>query len=537
MATVIRQAEEKDVEQIREIFISEYGEDYPFQEFYDTKWLKRSIYSGDSVFLVADIDGTIGGTGTILLSAGHYDDLVGEFGRTVVRKDSRAARIASQLMVEGTRSVEKTIQFGFAETRTVHSAAQKLCEHHGMVQLGFEPKKYVLKDRRESVVFQGMVFGPAIELRRNNPHVTASSYPLAVKCLENLNLPIDPIVEDDVESYLSDKTYDLAELEEKGVTPLLRIERGRVKNREIFGNLSLTYGYFKISAHESHYFVAKEKGITVGAVGFAVDRIDKKIKIFELIAFEDPVKGFLLSTLVQLSQERYGAEYIEADVSAYSPRIQKTFDELGFLPVAYCPSMVFQDVERLDVIRMAKISVVLEDEDLHLTEKSQEMYEIVERMLMECKEGARISEIAKEVDIFRGMADGEFCKLARVCRPVFYPKGKAIVKEGEAGDRMFVLVDGGANVTILKGGEEVSVGVIREREIFGELSLIDSSPRQATVVATEDSNLLMFPLKDFQNLINKEQHLGIVVMRNIAKGLSGKLRRLDERLLSSQPRK
>ncbi len=533
----IRKAKENDISQIRELFVSEYGEDYPFQEFYDTEWLKRGIFSDTSNFFVAEENNIILGTGTVLFAAGDYDDLVGEFGRAVVRKDKRSNKVASNLMTEAIQSVEKVIQFGFAENRTTHNASQKLCENHGMVQLGFEPKKYVLKDKRESVVLQGKIFGLAAELRRNNPHVTANIYPLAVKCLENLGLPSDPIVEDEVRSYLSDKKYEVEELEETGITPLLRIERGRVKNREVFGNLSLTYGFFKIAANASVYLVAKEGGITVGAIGFTVDRIDKKIKILELIAFENTVKGFLLSRLDQLAQERYGADYIEIDISAYSPRIQKTLDQLGFFPVAYCPSMVFQDVERLDVVRMAKLHVPLEDEDLVLTEKSQIIYEIVDRALMDRKVGVRIAEVTKEVDIFKGLAEGELHRLARICRPVYFKKDRIIIQEGESRDRMFVLIDGEARVTKLRKGKEVTIGAINEGEIFGELSLIDNSPRSATVVTKEDSTLLAISLKDFHNLINKEHHLGMVVMRNIAQGLSEKLRRTDELLITSKTRK
>ena len=46
---------------------------------------------------------------------------------------------------------------------------------------------------------------------------------------------------------------------------------------------------------------------------------------------------------------------IEVDVSAYAPRMQRTLVELGFLPVAYLPALVFHEVERLDVVKMVRL--------------------------------------------------------------------------------------------------------------------------------------------------------------------------------------
>ena len=65
--------------------------------------------------------------------------------------------------------------------------------------------------------------------------------------MQNTGLPTDAIVEDDVEGYPTDKFFHTEELQSEGVSPLLRIERGRVKNPEVFGNLSLSQGFFKIA--------------------------------------------------------------------------------------------------------------------------------------------------------------------------------------------------------------------------------------------------------------------------------------------------
>jgi len=53
-----------------------------------------------------------------------------------------------------------------------------------------------------------------------------------------------------------DQHDELTELTESGIPYLLRIERGRLKRRQVFGNMMLSYGYFALQAKEAKYLVA-----------------------------------------------------------------------------------------------------------------------------------------------------------------------------------------------------------------------------------------------------------------------------------------
>lgn len=519
---------EEDISQIMKLFIKIYGKSYPFQKFYDTMWLTKSIYSDDNIFMVAKEKNKIIGAGSVFLTAGGFSDLIGEFGRLVVDPDYSGKGAGTKIMNNLMDSVSEMIQYGFAECRAVHSGAQKICERSKFYPTGFEPNKYALSNKRESVVFVSKLFGPALSLRRNNPRVIASIYPMAAKSMQNLDLPVDLIVEDEIEGYPTEKSFKIIELSSTGVSPLLRIERGRIKNPEIFGNLSLSYGFFKIATNQAHYLVAQEKGITLGAIGFTIDKIDKKVKVLELIEFDDEVKGFLLTTLVKMATEKYGAMYIEMDVSAYSPKMQKTLDRLGFVPVAYCPSMVFRGSERLDVVRMAKLNFPPQVKNLKLTDNARDMFELVLKDLEIKKVGMEITEVTRQSDIFKGLSDGELSQLAQICRMVTYPAGKTICSEGECGCEIFVLAEGKASVFAKRTGERKSkIGIISQGEIFGEMAIIEDLPRVADLVTDVESKLVVMDKSEFENLMNKNSHLGKIVMKNIAQGLSRKLRRIE----------
>ena len=127
----ILQAKESDVKQIMNLFIKIYGKDYPFQKFYDTMWLTKSIYSDDNLFLVAKDNNKIVGTGSVFFTAGSFSDLIGEFGRLVVDPNYGKKGAGTDIMKGLLDSASKIIQFGFAECRVAHKGAQKICERCG----------------------------------------------------------------------------------------------------------------------------------------------------------------------------------------------------------------------------------------------------------------------------------------------------------------------------------------------------------------------------------------------------------------------
>ena len=65
-------------------------------------------------------------------------------------------------------------------------------------------------------------------------------------------------------------------------------------------------------------------GHIVGAVGYTLDPVEHTVRVFELIALADDVVRFLLAELERKCREELAIEYIEIDVSAYAPRMQRT---------------------------------------------------------------------------------------------------------------------------------------------------------------------------------------------------------------------
>src|SRR5262249_53670417 len=102
------------------------------------------------------------------------------------------------------------------------------------------------------------------------------------------------------------------------------------------------------------------------------------------------------------------------------------------------------------------------------------------------------------------------------------PAGATVFSEGDAGDAMYVIFEGEVELSIRgKHVERLGVG-----EVFGEMALIDSSPRVATAIARTACKLVPVSQKRFLFMVQQTPHFSLQIMKVIAE----RLRKMDERL-------
>lgn len=539
MGVDIRPIDEGDIQGVIALYRKVYGDDFPFKQFYEPAWVRKGIYDDNISWIVAELDGRIVGSAAVMINVGDHDDLLGEFGRLVVDPDCRGHGVGGALGTARVESIRERIEFAFGEARAVHVGAQKIMSRLGFGPIGFEPMKYALS-RRESVVFFGHLFGNAAKLRKNNPPVIAPVHALGSRALENMGFEPDLIVKADVEPYPSDLEYEIVQLQNDWSHRLLRIEQGRVSKPEVFGGMHLDYGFLKIKGADAAYLVAREHGTPVGAVGYAIDDIDRKCRIFELIEFDDAVKGFLLKRVTELAETHYDCEYIEIDVSAHSPRMQATLDLLGFVPVAYCPAMVFHSVERLDVVKMAKLVCDYDLGEINLIDAAKPLFDLVNNAVLQKKKGVEIDAIMSRIGIFDGLSPTAIDRIGRICTERRFKRGDTVFTEGSEGAEMYIVTRGCVEIhdsdapdSAATAGEPASrtegepLAAVCAGEIFGEFALIDALPRSMSAVCAEDATVLVITKRDFDRLMAHHPTIGSHVYRNIAETLVGRLRRTN----------
>jgi small-conductance mechanosensitive channel/CRP-like cAMP-binding protein len=114
---------------------------------------------------------------------------------------------------------------------------------------------------------------------------------------------------------------------------------------------------------------------------------------------------------------------------------------------------------------------------------------------------ARVRELeaaAAGVDILVLLSPSERAELVGLSADRLYAAGEVVVRQGEAGDSMFVICSGRVRVTLEPSGQEVNT--IGEGGYFGEMSLLTGDPRTATVAAITDCLLLEITAGTFRRL-------------------------------------
>lgn len=521
----IRPARDTDTDGIIEIYRATYGSDYAYPQYYDDYEIKKLVFSDETLMLVAEEDGSgrIVGTASVILEVGAYTDLVGEFGRLAVHPDYRKRGIGTQLLEQRILSVKDRLHVGLIEARITHPFTQAIALKQGFAPVGFLPQKYQFGPHRESMGLLAQLFGRGLELRRNNPRIVPEIYQLAGTSLEACRVSQDMIVDEQSTPYPYGHGFTVRELTTEGYSRLMRIERGRVRNREVFGPMRLQYGYFKLISHHSKYLVAREGGHIVGAVGFTLERLDRVVRVFELISLRDDVIRFLLSELEDRCRNEWEIVYMELDVSAHAPRMQRTVLQLGFVPTAYVPALAFHEVERLDLVKFSKLLIPLDTSGLMLIPPLSETAELVLAAFRRREVLPRLGEVVDRIGLFRGLEDEQLERLAAACKHATFERGMDVFRQGEPSGEMFLILEGEVGIHI----DDRPVGTVRAGECLGEIAVLTGGEHSATARAATPVEVGVLTKADLESLVRLRPGIGVVLYRNLARGLGEKLRRTD----------
>jgi CRP-like cAMP-binding protein len=106
--------------------------------------------------------------------------------------------------------------------------------------------------------------------------------------------------------------------------------------------------------------------------------------------------------------------------------------------------------------------------------------------------------VLKSLSMFAETPDEALAELADLLQEMFVQPGDVIVREGETGDSLYIIVDGKVEVV----DDNRILNQLGARAVFGELSMLDSSPRTATVRALEETSLLRLDQTSFYEIMS-----------------------------------
>ena len=121
-------------------------------------------------------------------------------------------------------------------------------------------------------------------------------------------------------------------------------------------------------------------------------------------------------------------------------------------------------------------------------------------------------DFLQNIPLLAGLSKADLKRVLKETHLETFAKGAYIVTEGEQGGRMFLIIDGLANVTI---GEKKK-NTLGPGDFFGEISLLDKGPRSATVTAETTVNALSLASWNFLALLKEHWTMTAAVLKSVA---------------------
>ena len=128
--------------------------------------------------------------------------------------------------------------------------------------------------------------------------------------------------------------------------------------------------------------------------------------------------------------------------------------------------------------------------------------------------------ILKSVDIFSETPEEDLIEVANIVEEVEVKAGQDIIRKGELGTSMYIIVEG--KMRVHDNGRQIAV--LNRREVFGELAALDPEPRMATITAIEDTELFRLDEGPLYDLMAEQ----IEVVRGIIRVLCQRMRKMGK---------
>jgi CRP-like cAMP-binding protein len=136
----------------------------------------------------------------------------------------------------------------------------------------------------------------------------------------------------------------------------------------------------------------------------------------------------------------------------------------------------------------------------------------------------------RRIKILAEMKDAQLAHLADFLELQQILQHAEVVRQGEPGDAMFLIMGGELRARTLIGGRETILTTFGPGDFFGEMSLFDQGPRSADVVANVDSTILRFSTNAFERLTREMPSLTTPFLQATARTLSARIRADNKRL-------
>jgi CRP-like cAMP-binding protein len=149
--------------------------------------------------------------------------------------------------------------------------------------------------------------------------------------------------------------------------------------------------------------------------------------------------------------------------------------------------------------------------------------------LMAIHKNAKVSGFLREVDLFEGMDNKVHNQIFKLGLVQNFQKGDLIIREGQPGGKLHVLINGKAEVVkAVKGkAKGQQLAQLQKGSVFGEMSVFDGAPYSASVRAIEDCDVHIVRGSDFEAFLQQNSKAAYGIFRTLISSISNRLRRTN----------
>jgi len=144
------------------------------------------------------------------------------------------------------------------------------------------------------------------------------------------------------------------------------------------------------------------------------------------------------------------------------------------------------------------------------------------------------TDILKQQVLLEGIEESGLSKIAMITKQVSVKKGDQLFKEKDETKGLWLVHAGKIEISrITADGWRQTLVVLPAGHFFGELSILENRKHVASATALEDSEVLLIPKEDFEELVQKDCDLALNIVIKLAIAMSKNLRRMNDKFLSA----
>ena len=140
-----------------------------------------------------------------------------------------------------------------------------------------------------------------------------------------------------------------------------------------------------------------------------------------------------------------------------------------------------------------------------------------------------------ETELFSHLTTSELSEMTTILEIQRYVKGETIFQEGDIGDAWYVLYEGAVSVRKhVPFQDDSKVATLHQSAVFGEMAILTSTPRSATIVAVKNVIVMRFARRKFERLLEEGKLGGYKLIQGMGVVLSDRHRGLTEKVADLQ---